>query len=82
MAWVKWDSIEDFNTWHNAIKAELGLPKPSVDAEGNVIEDSVINTDYILPIIVSDIDIRANVSDDYAAGLVTSENPYPSSYEL
>ena len=82
MAWVKWNSIEDFNAWHNAVKAELGLPKPSQDAEGNVIENSVINTDYILPVIILDNDIRANVSDDYAAGLVTSENPYPSSYEL
>lgn len=81
MGWVKWDSIEDFNTWHDSIKAELGLPKPSVDAEGNVIENSVINQDYVLPTIVNENDVRANIGDEYATGLVTSENPYPSSYD-
>ena len=81
MAWVKWDSIEDFNTWENQIELELGLPKLSVDAEGNTIPGSLINENYTLPITVADNDIRASVQDEYATGLQPSSDPYVSNYE-
>jgi hypothetical protein len=81
MAWVKWDSIENFNTWHDAIKAELGLPKLSVDAEGNTIPDSLINENYTLPVIVANNDIRARVEDEYETGLEAADNPIVSNYE-
>ena len=80
MAWVKWDSIEAFNVWHDAIKAALGLPKPSVDDAGNVVDDAIISTDYVLPVIVAEDDIRANVEDAYAQILTPSENPIVSNY--
>jgi len=81
MAWVKWDSIQDFNTWHDAVKAELGLPKLSVDAEGNTIPDSIISTDYVLPIVVAANDIRANIDDERVNNLELSTNPTKSNYE-
>jgi hypothetical protein len=81
MTWVKWDSIEAFNTWHTGIKAELGLPKESVDAEGNTIEGSLVSTDYVLPIVVANNDIRANIEDKYATDLEASSNPIVSHYE-
>lgn len=80
MAWVKWTSMKDFNIWHEKIKTELGLPKPSVDEEGNILPDSIINTDYVLPVIVTKNDIRANIDDEYADGLDISENPVSSEY--
>jgi hypothetical protein len=81
MIWVKWNSIEAFNTWHTGIKTELGLPKLSVDADGNTIEGSLVSTDYALPIIVDDNDIRALVDDTYATDLEPSTNPIVSHYE-
>jgi hypothetical protein len=81
MTWVKWDSIEAFDTWHTGIKAELGLPKESVDADGNIIEGSLVSTDYVLPIIVADNDIRALIDYDYATDLEPSTNPIVSHYE-
>ena len=80
MIWVKWDSIENFNTWHNAIKVELGLPKLSVDAQGIVIPDSLINENYIVPVIVADNDIRANIDEQYATDLLATDNPVVSNY--
>jgi hypothetical protein len=82
MAWVKWDSIEAFNAWHDAIKTELGLPKPSVNDAGNIVDEAIISTDYILPIIVADDDIRAYVEDVYAEDLTPSENPIVSNYAI
>ena len=81
MNWFKWDSIEDFNAWENQIQLELGLPKLSVDAEGNTIPNSVINENYTLPIIVADNDIRASVQNEYATGLQPSTNPDKNNYE-
>lgn len=81
MAWVKWNSITDFNTWHDNIKAELGLPKLSVDAQGNAIPNSVVNEAYVIPVIVADNDVRANVAQEYALGLNLSQSPFVSNYE-
>lgn len=81
MAWVQFNSVNDFNTWHDLIKKELGLPKVSVDAEGNEIEGSVIVTDYTKPIVVSPTDVRALIADELADGLTLSEPPIVSNYE-
>lgn len=79
--WVKFDSLDEFNTWHETIKTELGLPKRSVDAEGNEIEGSLLITDYVLPIIVDETDVRACIAEQYAESLTPSENPVKSNYE-
>lgn len=79
--WVKFDSIEDFNSWHLAIKEQLGLPKISVDSEGNEVAEAVVTTDYTIPVIVSETDVRALVEDELADGLEVSENPVKSEYE-
>jgi hypothetical protein len=81
MAWVKWDSMQAFDAWHDGIKAELGLPKLSVDAEGNTILNSLINENYTNPVIVAENDIRANVDEPYATGLEAADNPTVSYYE-
>ena len=79
--WVKWNSQADFDKWHDQVKKELGLPKPSVDGEGSVVPDAVINDSYVVPIVVSTDDIRANVDDVYAQDLAPTTNPQESHYE-
>jgi hypothetical protein len=71
--WCKWLSIEDFNAWHEAIKATLGYPFSSVDSSGNKCEP--MNTNYTMAVIVANDDIRAWVDEKYAHGLVSSEAP-------
>lgn len=75
--WYKFNSIEDFDNWHNAIIKELNLPKPSVNNNGAVVADAIITNSYTHPFIISDTDIRVYISPDYADGLSPSENPYP-----
>ena len=66
---IQFGSIEAFDAWHETIKAQLGLPKLSVDADGNEIPDSVLITDYTKPVIKADDDVQAFVEDEYAEGL-------------
>jgi hypothetical protein len=78
--WYKWDSIESFDSWNDALGIELGLPKPSVDANGVVVPDGVENTTYTKPTVVAIDDVRALVQSQYADGLVPSETPYVYPY--
>lgn len=79
--WVKFASIEDFEAWHDLVKTELGLPKPSVDAQGNVMPDAVISTDYTQPVIVAENDVRAFIDPIFSGDYEISENPYGDRYE-
>lgn len=81
MIWVKWNSLDSFNAWHDGIKAILGLPKPSMNENGEIVKDAVITDSYVLPIIVAEDDIRALIDEVYANGLETSVNPIVSRYE-
>ena len=65
MNWYKFDSIDDFDIWHQNIKEQLGLPKISVDSNGNQMPDATITNAYTLPIIVADDDVRVYVNDDF-----------------
>jgi len=75
MTWVKFDSIDSFNAWHDQVKAALGIPSSAIDAAGNEVAGQV-TTAYTQPHIVSDSDIRADVEVNFIEGLTLSENPY------
>jgi hypothetical protein len=36
--WYEWNSEAEFNNWHSEAKIALGLPKMSVDRDGNECE--------------------------------------------
>lgn len=74
--WYKWDSIESFNTWHEVVKTELGLPQPSVAADGTEVVGGIITNNYTIPVIVAEDDIRAIVEDVNAQELMLSVSPY------
>lgn len=81
MIWVKWNSLDSFNAWHENVKASLGLPKPSMNEAGEIVEDAIITDSYVSPIIVAQDDIRALIEEIYADGLETSMSPIVSRYE-
>lgn len=80
MIWVKFQSLDDFNEWHNTIKNVLGLPKISTDIQGNLKPESTITINYVEPIIVSESDVRALIDEKYNSSLELSENPIISVY--
>jgi hypothetical protein len=73
--WYSFDSIESFNAWHEALKAELGYPLPSIDQDGNIVGEPY-STEYTSAVKVSDNDFRAIVEDQYSDGLILSEKPF------
>lgn len=81
MIWVKFTSIESFNSWHNSIKALLELPKISTDFQGNPMPEATMTTNYVEPVIVAEDDVRAFIDEEYASDLSISESPFVSNYE-
>jgi len=63
VTWVKWNSKEEFDLWHEAKKIELGLPF------------SEIVTEYTFPIVISDQDVRADIETIHVGDLQLSNNP-------
>jgi len=63
VTWVKWNSKEEFDLWHEAKKIELGLPF------------SEIVTEYTLPIVISEQDVRADIETIHVGDLELSNNP-------
>lgn len=68
--WYEWESLQDFNAWHEAIKAELGLPRLSIDQRGEFCEPIVENYTSFIQIGSKFI---AMVEDSYSQGLNVSE---------
>jgi hypothetical protein len=74
MNWYTFTSREAFDTWHEALKAELGYPLPSIDDEGNVIGEPY-TTEYTSVVEVGLNDWRTTASEQYAEGLELSTKP-------
>jgi hypothetical protein len=63
--WRQWTSLADFDSWHDAACAALGIPHPGFNAAtGEVDEDAQWTTAYTEAVEVSPDDWRAVVEDD------------------
>lgn len=72
MGWYKFESEEAFNVWHQEVKTKLGLPKLSIDSNGNEVEPLVEN--YTI-LTVDEDKLIAYSEPEYAAGLLETEKP-------
>jgi hypothetical protein len=68
--WYEWDNTELFDTWHQEIKSQLGLPKLSVNSEGNEIFPLI--AEYT-EAVVSGSKVIAMVEEKYANDLVSTD---------
>lgn len=64
--WAKFETLEEFNLWHDAIKIALGFP----------LADSV-STEYTKAILVSDGSYSAYVDIENSEGLLEGIEPQP-----
>jgi len=62
--WYKFNSQEHFNTWHEQIKTQLGIPLP----DG-------ITTSYTNLLVKDNGELYAFVEDKYAQGLEQTDKP-------
>lgn len=74
MPWYRFDSEEEFTTWHEEVKQRLGYPLPSRNSDGEIVGEPY-TTDYTTVIKISDSDWRAFVEENHAQGLTESEEP-------
>lgn len=75
--WYEWDSIEDFNTWHDALCVELGYPLDSYNQYSGQVDSKAAKTSkYTNPFIVED-KVIAVVEPEYADNLTLTSLRLP-----
>ena len=71
--WYEWDTQEDFNAWHNAIKAKLNYPLAGyIQLTGELDTTAPLTTEYTAVILVEEKWI-ATVEDEQAEGLTATD---------
>lgn len=71
--WYEWNSQEDFNAWHNAIKAKLNYPLAGYNqATGELDPTAPVTTEYTAAQLVENKWI-ALVQDEQAEGLTPTD---------
>ena len=71
--WYEWDSEEDFNTWHNAIKAELNYPLVGyIQLTGELDPSAPLTTECTAVKLVSNKWI-GTVQEEHAEGLTPTD---------
>jgi hypothetical protein len=74
MRWYKFQSQEDFDVWHEALKKQLGYPLPSYDINGNLVGEPY-TTDYTSVVKIAENDFRTIIDQEYAQGLTPCDAP-------
>lgn len=76
--WYEWNSIEDFNVWHDALCVSLGYPLDSYNqATGEIDLEAAKTTAYTSVSFVAD-KVIGTVEDEYADGLTLTELRLPT----
>ncbi len=71
--WYEWNSQEDFNTWHDAIKTKLNYPLAGyIQLTGKLDETAPLTTEYTAVKLVEDKWIGI-VEDEQAEGLIATD---------
>ena len=73
-AWYQFQTMDNFNTWHETTKAAFGFPIQNIDADKNPVEGS-FTTDIAIAVELGNNDVRAEVNNQYAEGLTICEAP-------
>ena len=76
--WYEWESIKDFNSWHDALCVSLGYPLDSYNqATGEIDLEATKTTAYTSPSFVAD-KVIATVEEEHATGLTITELRLPT----
>jgi len=67
MPFYKWETIEQFNAWHETVKTALGLPY-----------DDGVTTEYTSSILQADGTVIAYSDDEYSENLIAVEYITPT----
>jgi len=68
--WYEWETLANFDEWHDAKKLELGLPRLSIDKHGNPCEPVIENYTQA---IQTEGKAIAMVKDNHANDLILTD---------
>jgi hypothetical protein len=75
--WYEFNTLDEFNTWHDALCIELGYPlQSSNQATGKIDPNATMTTAYCEAILVEDKYI-AFIEEEYANGLKVTDLRIP-----
>ena len=77
MNWYEWNSLEDFETWHEPLCVELGYPILSVNQLTGEIDENAQPTVAYTSVMEVDGKWIGLVEDKYAEGLTQIEYTPP-----
>jgi hypothetical protein len=65
--WYTFGSQEAFDTWHDLVKFQLGIPYANKNfATGKIDKKAQWTTAFVEPIVVAEEDLRIYLLDEYA----------------
>lgn len=79
--WYEWESLEDFNAWHEALCVTLGYPLDSYNQATGEIDPTAAKTTAYTSHSIVDGKIIATVEDEYAENLVLTDLRLPTEPE-
>lgn len=73
MNWYEWETLEDFNAWHNVIKTKLNYPLASyTQLTGELNQTAQLTNEYTFVILVEGKWI-GTVENEQAEGLTKTD---------
>jgi hypothetical protein len=73
MNWYEWETLQDFNAWHNVIKTKLNYPLASYNQlTGKLNTTAQLTTEYTSVIMVEGKWVGI-VEDEHAEGLTATD---------
>jgi hypothetical protein len=76
--WYEWDSVEQFNTWHDALCVSLGYPLDSYNQATGEIDLEATKTAAYTSVSFVDDKVIATVEVQYAEGLTLTALRLPT----
>ena len=71
----EWNSLEDFNVWHNQLKQQLNYPLENIN-QATGLPNGTFTENYTSPIEI-DEKVIAIVEEQYAEGLILTNLRLP-----
>lgn len=71
----EWDSLEDFNNWHNQLKQQLNYPLQNTN-QATGLPDGTFTENHTSPIQINE-KVIAVVEEQYADGLTLTDLRLP-----
>lgn len=75
--WYEWETLEDFNSWHQTLCQSLGYPLTPINQFSGLPDEKAQKVEKYTDCLQVDDVFIAFVEDEYAEGLMATEKRPP-----